>query len=82
MFCDIKEQSLYYAEIRAVTMFWIYIIQHRQFHGVFTAIRKIEVTCLQKQLGLQVDEFGMLRYFGRFQNADISEQAKYPKLLP
>ena len=26
VFCDIKEQSLYYAEIRAV---WIYIIQHR-----------------------------------------------------
>ena len=82
VFCDIKEQSLYYAEIRAVTMFWIYIIQHQQFHGVFTAIRKNEVTCLQKQLGLQVDEFGMLRCFGHFQNADISEQAKYPKLLP
>ena len=24
----------------------------------------------------------MLRCFGRFQNVDISEQAKYPKLLP
>ena len=58
------------------------IIQHQQFHGVFTAIRKNEVTCLQKQLGLQIDEFGMLRCFGHFQNADISEQVKYPKFLP
>ena len=35
-----------------------------------------------KQLGLGVDEFGILRCYGRFQIADISESAKYPKLLP
>ena len=82
VFSDIKEESLCYAEIRTVTLFWIYVIQHRQFREVFTAIRKNEINCLQRQLGLQVDEFGLLRCCGRFQNADISEQAKYPKLLP
>jgi len=82
VFSDIKEESLCYAEIRTVTLFWIYVIQHRQFCEVFTAIRKNEINCLQRQLGLQVDEFGLLRCCGRFQNADISEQAKYPKLLP
>ena len=28
------------------------------------------------------DEFGILQCCGRFQNADISESAKYPQLLP
>ena len=49
---------------------------------VFTAIRRNKVNCLQKQLGLGIDEFGILRCHGCFQNADMSGSAKYPKLLP
>ena len=40
------------------------------------------MNCLQKQLGLEVDEFVILRCHGRFQNVNMSDLAKYPKLLP
>ena len=82
LFSDMKRQSLYYTEIHNTTLLWVYVIQRRQFCKVFTAIRRNEVNCLQKQLGLEVDEFGILRCHGRFQNVYMSESAKYPKLLP
>ena len=81
LFSDVKKQSLYYIEIHNTTLLWVYVIC-RQFCEVFTVIRRNKVNCLQKQVGLEVDEFGILRCHGRFQNADMSESAKYPKLLP
>ena len=38
----------------------------------------LEEHCLQKQLGLQEDEFGILRCHGWYANGDISEETKYP----
>ena len=58
------------------------MIQRRQFCDVFIAIRKGDRNCLQIQLGLKIDEFGVMRCHGCFQNADIPEGAKCPKLLP
>ena len=34
------------------------------------------------QLGLKVDELGILRCYGRFLNVEVNENARYPKLLP
>ena len=81
VFDEIREESLYYSEIRVTILLWIYTTQHRQFSDVFNAIRKEEMNCLQRQLGLRIDEFGILQCHGRFQNADIPEGAKCPKLL-
>lgn len=77
-----RKQLLYYTEIHNTILLWVYVIQRRQFCEAFTANRKKEVNCLQKQLGLEVDKLGILHCYGRFQNADILESAKYPKLLP
>ena len=33
------------------------------------------------QLGLNIDEFQILRYYGHYTNAAITEEMKYPKLL-
>ena len=82
VFGGIREQSLYFGEIKMVTLLWLYTIQHRQFYEVFSAIRKGEVNSLQIQLGLRMDELGILRCHGRYQNAEIPEGAKCPKLLP
>ena len=60
LFSDMKKQSLYYTEIHNTTLLWVYVIQCRQFCEVFTAIRKNELNCLQKQLGLDVNEFGII----------------------
>ena len=38
--------------------------------------------CLKRQLGLKIDDMGILRCHGRYLNAIMSESAKYPKLLP
>ena len=55
-----KKQSLYYTETYSTTLLWVYVTQRQQFCEVFTAIRRNEVNCLQKQLSLEVDEFGIL----------------------
>ena len=46
------------------------------------ATEKGQKNGLQKQLGLRVDKFNVIRCHGQFLNADLSEDAKYPKLLP
>ena len=38
--------------------------------------------CLKWQLGLKIDDLGILRCYGRFLNATITDSAKHPKLLP
>ena len=45
-------------------------------------MRKRKRNNLQRQLGLQIDEWGLLRCHGRYSNADLSFNAKYPKLIP
>ena len=61
----------------------MFVIQQRNFANVFNAIRKGQKNGLQKQLGLKkVDKFNLIRCHGRFLNDDLSEDAKYPKLLP
>ena len=82
IFKNMKEESVYYTEIQDVLLLWVYVVQHRKFHDIFIAIQKGEVNCLQKQLGLEMDDMGILRCSGRLQNANLSEQAKHPKLLP
>ena len=57
-------------------------VQRCQFNDVFVAISKKRKHCLIQQLGLKVDELGILRCYGRFLNVEVNENARYPKLLP
>jgi len=82
VFKDMIEESVYYTEIQDVLLLWISTVQHKRFSDVFIAIQKGETNCLQKQLGLEIDDMGISRCSGRLQNANLSEPAKYPKLLP
>ena len=45
-FKDMKEKSVYYTEIQAVLLLWIYTVQHRRFSHVFITIQKRETNCL------------------------------------
>ena len=58
------------------------MVQQRRYADVFHAITKRQQNGLTKQLGLTPNEYGILTCHGRFLNAEISEDAKYPKLLP
>ena len=49
---------------------------------MLSVIRENKSHCLKQQLCLKVDDMGVLRCYGRFLNATISESAKHPKLFP
>ncbi|XP_062511855.1 uncharacterized protein LOC134187719 [Corticium candelabrum] len=61
---------------------WEYAVQNRQYINVLNDMRKGKRNNLQRQLGLQIDEWGLLRCHGRYSNANLSFNAKYPKLIP
>ena len=71
-----------FREIKLTSLLWIYTFQHYHFPEVFAAIKQKKHHCLQMQLGLQLDEFKILRFHGRYAYADINEEKNCPKLLP
>ena len=64
VFENLKVGSIYSWEIKNINLLWVYVIQHRKFHEVFSAIQKHQRNCLQQQLGLKLDEVGILRCYG------------------
>jgi len=75
-------QSVHLVDVKLAMLLWVYSVQQCEFHDVLLTIREKLSHCLIQQLSLKVDEFGLLRCHGRFLNADITEDAKYPELLP
>ena len=69
-------------EIKLICLLWIFAIQHKYFEEIYSALQHKRKNCLQMQLGLKVDEFQILRCYARYANAVITNEMKYPKLLP
>lgn len=69
-------------EIQKAENMWLLHIQKKHFQDVFEGFAKGKPTNLQTQLGLYMDEFGILRSKGRLEFSCLSEGAKYPILLP
>ena len=66
-------------DIKMAALLWVYTVQRYQFKDVFVAISKNRRKhCLIQQLGLKVDELGILRCYGRFLNVEVNENAKVP----
>ncbi len=57
-------------------------LQHEHFHDVFIALRSDTSHHLIDQLGVVIDQFGLLRCGGRLAHADLSNDTKFPILLP
>ena len=74
--------SICAGNIKVVTLLWVHFLQYRQFADVFIAIKKNRKYCLMRQLGLRIDELGILRCCGCFLNVEVKESSKSPKLLP
>ena len=70
------------SEIKLICLLWIFVTQHKYFEEVYSAIQYKKRNCLQMQLGLKPDEFQILRCYRRYANAVITDEMKYPKLLP
>ena len=79
----LKERgSIIAKEIKLVCLLWIYVIQHRYFEEVYAALKDKRKDSLQMQLGLNIDEFQILRCYEHYTNVTITREMKYPKLLP
>ena len=48
---------------------------------MLSVIEENKSHCLKQQLGLKIDDLGILRCYGRFLNTTLTESVKHPKLL-
>jgi len=69
-------------EILEAEEMWVRHVQRLSYQHVFEAIRATKPHTLQQQLGLYVDHKDILRCRGRLENAQLTEAARYPILLP
>ena len=79
---DLRDYGIHSQDIRSARFFWVYIVQRRRYADVFCAIAKKQRNGLRKQLGLMLNDYDILTCHGKFLNVEMSEEAKYPKLLP
>ena len=69
-------------EIAKAKLLWDTYIQQKRFADTIRMIKSGEQFNLKDQLNLMLDQHGVIRCHGRYQNAQLSQGAKYPKLLP
>ena len=62
------------SEINEAEVMWLTYIQKKNFADIFGAISNKKVTNLQRQLGVYLDNDGLLHSKGRIDQADISER--------
>ena len=61
---------------------WIAHIQSLHYSSILESIKESKPNNLKAQLGVYIDEDGLLRCHGRLGNSDLDETAKQPLLLP
>ena len=69
--------SITHQEVKMASLLWVSFIQHKRYGDIFVAIKK-KKQCLQMQLGIKMDDFEVLRCYGRYSNADLNRD-KIPK---
>ena len=74
--------SLKAAEIVIAEQKWIAYIQTEHYNDIIVSIREKKTNKCQNKLDLYVDKQGLLGCGGRLGNAEISEGARHPLLLP
>ena len=61
---------------------WTAYVQHTEYSNVIDSISKEKSNYLRTQLGLYIDNNGLIRCKSRLENAEICEGSRYPLLLP
>ena len=61
---------------------WTAYVQHTEYSNVIDSISKEKSNNLRTQLGLYIDNNGLIRCKGRLENVEICEGSRYPLLLP
>ena len=70
------------SEIDGAEKMCVLYVQKKNFKDVYEAITTGKSNNLKKQLGLYLDNDGLLRCKGRIDQADVNESARHPILLP
>ena len=70
------------AELNEAKVLWIKHLQNQHFKEVKIALTEKKRHNLVNQLGLQIDNEGLVRFVGRLGAAQITEGARQPILLP
>jgi len=68
-------------EIEDAERMWLLHEQKSCYSDIHIALKENRKHNLQQQLGIAIDQHGLLRRYGRMQNCDLSEAAKQPILL-
>ena len=74
--------SLEAAEIHVAKQRWIAYIQSEHYNDIIQSIKEMKTNKCKDKLDLYLDKQGLLRCGGRLGNADLSEGARHPLLLP
>ena len=77
-----KSGPLDESEIAKAELLWTTYLQRHQYSDVIESIETDKPNNLKIQLGIRMDTKGLLRCHGRLENAEISEGARQPIVLP
>lgn len=69
-------------ELEKSRFVWEIYVQRKHFSDVIMAVRLKKNNNLKTQLGLHLDNYGLIRCHGRFSNTELAHGSKFPKLLP
>ena len=69
-------------ELEQAKLLWDKHVQLEHYYDVIHNTKKGAKNNLKYQLNLQMDPNGLLRCHGRLNNAELTQAAKHPKLLP
>lgn len=70
------------SEIEQAEKLWIKYIQRLHYSSLQRSIEESKPNNLKRQLGVLINEKGILICKGRLENSDIDNEAKHPVLLP
>ena len=76
-----EEGALTARELQESKYLWDLYIQKKCFSDIIKDIKQGKRNNLKDQLNLQLDADGVIRCHGRYENTNLSQEVKYPKLL-
>ena len=76
-----EEGALTARELQESKYLWDLYIQKKCFSDIIQDIKQGKRNNLKDQLNLQLDADGVIRCHGRYENTNLTQEVKYPKLL-
>ena len=73
--------SLTVQELQKAKLLWELNIQQKHYVDTIYKVKHGKKSDLKSQLNLQLNQSGLLWYHGRFENAELTQAAKCPKLI-